>query len=145
MATLLILSLVVLLFLRDRKHELGIYLSFGESRGKVIAQIVLELLLISSVALLFSLITGNFLGGAISRSLIESDWISNAAQPNQYFYMNNLMQSDLSFADIQQAYKVTFSFGYILTYLLVGLGTVLISAILPLLYILRLNPKKIMM
>lgn len=144
-ATLLILSLVVLLFLRDRKHELGIYLSFGESRGKVIAQIVLELLLISSVALLFSLITGNFLGGAISRSLIQSDWISNAAQSDQYFYMNNLMQSDLSFSDIQQAYKVTFSFGYILTYLLVGLGTVLISAILPLLYILRLNPKKIMM
>lgn len=143
-ATLLILSLVVLLFLRDRKQELGIYLSFGESRGKVVAQIVLELLMISCVALVLSLITGNFLGGAISRSLIQSDWLSNANQTQQY-YMNNLMQSDLSFLDIQQAYKVTFSFGYILSYLLVGIGTVLISALLPLLYILRLNPKKIMM
>lgn len=144
-ATLLILSLVVLLFLRDRKQELGIYLSFGESRGKVIAQIVLELLMISCVALILSLITGNFLGGAISRSLIQSDWISGAAQNQQYYSMSNLMQSDLSILDIQQAYKVTFSFGYILTYLLVGLGTVLISALLPLMYILRLNPKKIMM
>lgn len=143
-ATLLILSLVVLLFLRDRKQELGIYLSFGESRGKVITQIVLELLMISCVALVLSLITGNFLGGAISRSLIQSDWLSNANQTQQY-YMSNLMQSDLSFLDIQQAYKVTFSVGYILTYLLVGIGTVLISALLPLLYILRLNPKKIMM
>lgn len=144
-ATLLILSLVVLLFLRDRKQELGIYLSFGESRGKVIAQIVLELLMISCVALILSLITGNFLGGGISRSLIQSDWLSSAAQTQQYYAMSNLMQSDLSFLDIQQAYKVTFSFGYILTYLLVGLGTVMISALLPLMYILRLNPKKIMM
>lgn len=144
-ATLLILSLVVLLFLRDRKQELGIYLSFGESRGKVIAQIVLELLMISCVALILSLVTGNFLGGVISRSLIQSDWLSSTAQTQQYYAMSNLMQSDLSFMDIQQAYKVTFSFGYILTYLLVGLGTVMISALLPLMYILRLNPKKIMM
>lgn len=144
-ATLLILSLVVLLFLRDRKQELGIYLSFGESRRKVIAQIVLELLLISCAALIVSLITGNLLGGVISRSLIQSDWVSNASQQQQVYYMNNVMQSDISFLDVQQAYKVTFSAGYILTYLLVGLGTVLISALLPLLYILRLNPKKIMM
>lgn len=144
-ATLLILSLVVLLFLRDRKQELGIYLSFGESRGKVIAQIILELLIISCAALILSLITGNFLGGAISRSLIQSDWINSASQIDQFYHVSELMQSDISFLDVQQAYKVTFSLGYILTYLLVGLGTVLFSALLPLLYILRLNPKKIMM
>jgi putative ABC transport system permease protein len=51
----------------------------------------------------------------------------------------------VSYEDIQSAYKVTFSVGYIISYLLLGLGTVLLSAILPLLYILRLNPKKIMM
>ncbi len=144
-ATLLILSLVVLLFMRDRKHELGIYLSFGESRGKVITQIVLELLMISSIALVLSLITGNFLGGAISQSLIQSDWISNSSQEGMMYYGSNLMQNSLSFMDVQQAYKVTFSIGYIVTYLLVGVGTVLLSAVLPLLYILRLNPKKIMM
>ncbi|MGM0216474.1 ABC transporter permease [Enterococcus sp. AZ109] len=145
-ATLLILSLVVLLFMRDRKHELGIYLSFGESRSKVITQIVLELLMISSIALVLSLITGNFLGGAISQSLIQSDWISNSNQDGiMYYGTSSLMQNSLSFMDVQQAYKVTFSIGYIVTYLLVGVGTVLLSAILPLLYILRLNPKKIMM
>ncbi|GCF95578.1 ABC transporter permease [Enterococcus florum] len=144
-ATLLILSLVVLLFLRDRKHELGIYLSFGESRGKVITQIVLELLMISVVALVLSLITGNLLGGALSRSLIQSDWITNTNQIESFYSASHLMQSDLSFTDIQEAYKVSFSLGYIVTYLLVGIGTVLVSAILPLVYILRLNPKKIMM
>jgi len=35
-ATLVILSLLVTLFLRDRKHEIGIYLSLGEKRKKVV-------------------------------------------------------------------------------------------------------------
>lgn len=32
-ASLLIVSLVVLLFLRDRKHEFGVYLSLGEKKS----------------------------------------------------------------------------------------------------------------
>ncbi|MFD2387413.1 FtsX-like permease family protein [Enterococcus rivorum] len=42
-ATLLIISLVVLLFMRDRKHELGIYLSLGDKRSHVMGQIVIEM------------------------------------------------------------------------------------------------------
>lgn len=75
-ATLLIISLVVILFLRDRKHELGIYLSLGETRAKVMQQILIELLLISLIAMCLSLITGNFLGKMVSESLIASDAFS---------------------------------------------------------------------
>jgi putative ABC transport system permease protein len=143
-ATVFIISLVVLLFLRDRKQELGIYLSLGEGRGKVIGQIVIEVVLVSLLALICSLVTGNLLGGAVSNTLMQSDWMTNLSQTDTY-YSSAMMSSTLSYSDIQSAYKVTFSVGYIVTYLLLGLGTVLLSAILPLLYILRLNPKKIMM
>jgi putative ABC transport system permease protein len=145
-ATIFIISLVVLLFLRDRKQELGIYLSLGESRGKVIGQVVIEVVLVSFVALLCSLVTGNLLGSAVSQTLMQSDWMTNLSQTDSYAYMGGtLMENSISYADIQSAYKVTFSVGYVVTYLLLGLGTVLLSAVLPLLYILRLNPKKIMM
>lgn len=144
LATILIISLVVLLFLRDRKHELGVYLSLGESRGEIIGQIVVELLITSLVALVLSLVTGNLLGGAVSNSLLQTDWLSNTGNMGMY-YGGFDMGADVSYQDIQAAYKVTFSTGYVISYLLLGLGTVLLSAILPLLYILRLNPKKIMM
>lgn len=144
LATLLIISLVVLLFLRDRKYELGIYLSLGESRGEIIGQIVVELLATSLIALLLSLVTGNLLGGAVSNSLLQTDWLNNTGD-NMMMYGMGMMPSNISYEDIQSAYKVTFSLGYVISYLLLGLGTVLLSAILPLLYILRLNPKKIMM
>ncbi|WP_313538762.1 ABC transporter permease [Enterococcus sp.] len=143
-AAMFIISLVVLLFLRDRKQELGIYLSLGESRGKVIGQIVIEVLLVSATALLVSLVTGNLLGGAVSNTLMQSDFMSPQVD-NGMVYYGSLMSVDLNLNDVKDAYQVNFSVGYIITYLLLGLGTVLLSAVLPLLYILRLNPKKIMM
>ena len=142
LATVLIISLVILLFLRDRKHELGIYLSLGESRGEIIGQIVMELLLTSVIALVLSLVTGNLLGGLVSNSLLQTEWL-NPDTSNMAVY--RMTESTISYQDIQSAYKVTFTLGYIISYLLLGLGTVLLSAILPLMYILRLNPKKIMM
>lgn len=144
-ATLMIITLIVLLFLRDRKHELGIYLSLGENRGKIIGQIVIELLLIGSLALVLSLVTGNLLAGGISNSLFQMDWFANTDQNGMMYYGGIMGQNTISPEQVQAAYKVSFSAGYIVTYLVTGLGTILLSAVVPLLYILRLNPKKIMM
>ena len=144
-ATMMIISLIVLLFLRDRKHELGIYLSLGENRGKIIGQILIELLLIGSLALVLSLVTGNLLAGGISNSLFQMDWFTNNGQNGMMYYGGVIGQNNISPEEVQSAYKVTFSAGYIITYLVTGLGTILLSAVVPLLYILRLNPKKIMM
>ena len=147
-AALLIISLVVLLFMRDRKHELGIYLSLGDKRSHVMGQIIIEMLLISGLALVLSLLTGNFLGKAVSESLLSSDLLSvaqNQADTISYGMSTNFWGSELTSQEILNAYEVKFSLSYVITYLFVGLGTVLLSAILPLVYIVRLNPKKIMM
>lgn len=53
--------------------------------------------------------------------------------------------STLTTEDVSNAYEVTFSISYIVSFLIAGLSTVLLSAVLPLAYVLRLNPKKIMM
>ena len=50
-ATVLITGLVVLLFLRDRKHELGIYLSLGERRGRVVGQILIEVMVVAFIGI----------------------------------------------------------------------------------------------
>lgn len=148
-ATLLIISLVVILFLRDRKHELGIYLSLGETRAKVMQQILIELLLISLVAMCLSLVTGNILGKMVSESLIASDAFSQtgdaANQGGTMMVGGSTNMPTLTTEDVSSAYEVKFSISYIVTFLIAGLSTVLLSAVLPLTYVLRLNPKKIMM
>ena len=71
-ATLIILSLLITLFLRDRKHEIGIYLSLGERRKNVIMQIVLEVVIVSFLGITLSLFSGNIIAGAISEKMLEN-------------------------------------------------------------------------
>lgn len=147
-ATILILSLVVILFLRDRKHELGIYLSLGESKSKVVGQILIEVLSIALLAITLSLLSGNSIAESTSQSMMD---LRNEITGNNNndgviyrgmgYYPNNGVTED----DVLEAYKIEFSWNYVLILYGVGLGTVLLSSIAPMIYILRLKPKKIMM
>ncbi|MGG5373069.1 ABC transporter permease [Enterococcus sp. AZ196] len=149
LASLLIISLVVVLFMKDRRHEWGIYLSLGEHRKNIMKQVVAELLVISVAALLISLISGNVLGKMVSESLIAGDTLDQAAQNvgNQMISMGgvSVLGSSLSNQDVLSNYEVRFTLPYIATFLIAGIGTILLAAILPLTYVMRLNPKKIMM
>lgn len=148
-ATLLIISLVVLLFLRDRKHELGIYLSLGESRGKVIGQIVVEVVIISVVAITLSVFSGNVLAKGVSGSLIDTQMKAEEEKQMNGMDMSwefqELTGNTVDGSDVKESYQVSLSLAYVIIFYVVGIGTVLLSTVVPLIYILRLNPKKIMM
>ncbi len=139
-ATILIIGLVVLLFLRDRKRELGIYLSLGESRGKVIGQILIEVMVVAFVGITLSLFSGNMMAGSISESMMKVD-----DQDYYHDYMYYGFNNDITTEDVIDAYEVTFDSTYILVFYGIGLLTILLSTIIPLVYIVRLNPKKILM
>lgn len=141
-ATVLITGLVVLLFLRDRKHELGIYLSLGEQRGKVIGQILIEVLVVAFIGITLSLFTGNMLADQVSDTLIQADEPSGF---NDMMYPGGGIYSDLTTEDVIDSYEVTLDSNYILIFYGVSMLTILISTLIPLVYIVRLNPKKILM
>ncbi|GAA4076861.1 FtsX-like permease family protein [Amphibacillus indicireducens] len=141
-ATILIAGLVVLLFLRDRKHELGIYLSLGEKRSRVIGQILIEVMVVAFVGVTLSLFSGNFIAGQISHTLIKTD---ETADFEQVDYINKDLTSDLTVDDVIGLYEVKLNANYILVFYSVGLATIFISTLLPLIYIVRLNPKQILM
>lgn len=141
-ASLIIISLIIVLFTRDRKYELGIYLSLGERRKYVFAQIVIELLLIGVSAMLISLVTGNMLGKMVSESLLASSMLeANQAGMEQFF----VGAPKIDQATINEAFRVQYTLSYVIAFLATGIVTILLSAVVPLLYILRLNPKKIML
>ncbi|MGT2784201.1 ABC transporter permease [Streptococcus merionis] len=146
LAAILIITLVVLLFLRDRKHELGIYLSFGEQKSKVFGQILIEVLLIAFVAITLAVFTGNLLANSLSGSLIQNQLEKQPADMGGVFYNLAVLGShNYTTDDVISAYKVSLTPIYLLIMYAVGLGTTLLATIAPLTYILRLNPKKIMM
>lgn len=140
-ASLIIISLIIVLFTRDRKYELGIYLSLGERKKYVFAQIVIELLLIGVIAMLISLITGNLLGRIVSDSLLSSSLLESNQTPLDFSYNIPIIDQSM----INDAFTVQYTISYVVIFLITGIVTILLSAVLPLLYILRLNPKKIML
>ncbi|WP_096186035.1 ABC transporter permease [Evansella halocellulosilytica] len=141
-ASVLIIGLVVLLFLRDRKHELGIYLSLGERRGKVVGQVLIEVMIVAFIGITLSLFSGNLLADGVSDMMMQSDNQNQGFDDMAYY---GELQSDLTTEDVLESYQVQLDPSYIVMFFAVGLFTILLSTVIPLVYIVRLNPKKILM
>ena len=149
LASILIITLVTILFLRDRKHELGIYLALGEKRTRVVGQIVLEVVTVAIIAITISVFTGNMLAKGFSNSLIQTQKVeqtnNNSADFQLDYELSQLTNNSVSEEDVIEAYQISLNAKYILLFYVVGLGVILVSTVAPLVYIMRLNPKKIMM
>lgn len=149
LASILIITLVTILFLRDRKHELGIYLALGEKRTRVVGQIVLEVVTVAIIAITISVFTGNMLAKGFSNSLIQTQKVeqtnNNSADFQLDYELSQLTNNNVSEEDVIEAYQISLNAKYILLFYVVGLGVILVSTVAPLVYIMRLNPKKIMM
>ncbi len=147
--SIVLILLVILLFMRDRKRELGIYLSLGDKKSNVILQIMVEVLTVAIVALVISLITGKFLGSFASEAFLSSDSgksvdnMMGGSMMNSSAMFNTGVTVDAK--TIADNYAVSFTPFYIVTYLLAGLGTVIVSVLLSTLYIFKLKPKKILL
>lgn len=147
--SIILILLIVLLFMRDRKRELGIYLSLGDKKSTIILQIMTEVLTIAIIALMLSLVTGKFLGSFASDAFLQS----NSVAKTKTDVIGDMMTQDALFStgkrvsaeSVVENYSVSFTPSYIVTYLLVGLATVMISVLLSTLYIFKLKPKKILL
>ncbi|MCL1904054.1 MAG: ABC transporter permease [Oscillospiraceae bacterium] len=156
-ASLIILSLLITLFLRDRRNEIGIYLALGERKGRVIAQILAEVMLVSILGITISLFSGNFISATLTNSMIDNQVKAQQTQENSrrnappsYGFENNQLKqmgygADVSLEDMAENYKVTLGTNIIIIFYAGGIITVLLSTLIPILYILRLNPRKILM
>ncbi len=139
-STILILSLVVILFLRDRKHELGIYLALGERAYKVVLQILIETTSIALLGITLSLFSGQWIARATSDALLQMRMgEDDVVMP--FYYGDNYISPE----EVINAYEIKLDGRYILLLYGVGLGTIMMSSVAPMIYILRLKPKKILM
>ena len=148
-ATLLITSLLIVLFLRDRKQEMGIYLALGEKRSKIVAQVAVEVLAVAFLAFSVALFVGHLLASRLGEVMLLNDLLAmeglaDGFEHHDLFFRQGI-SSELTMQVIANSYDLSFSLVTLLIFLGIGLGTVLLSVIAPIGYILRLNPKKIMM
>ena len=66
-----ILALIIMLTIRERKYEIGVLMSLGEKRVKIIGQFFAELVVVLIVAMVIAGVSGKFVGDAVGQQLIE--------------------------------------------------------------------------
>ena len=89
---MVVLSLILILWLRERIYEIGIFLSIGTSKIHIIMQFIFELLFISIPSIISSLFLGNVLIKVIAGGLIKSEnsMISGGNLINDSSFMLNI-------------------------------------------------------
>ena len=89
---MVVLSLILILWLRERIYEIGIFLSIGRSKIQIIMQFIFELIFISIPSIVSSLFLGNVLLKVIVDGFINSEdsMISGGSLINNSSFMSNI-------------------------------------------------------
>lgn len=88
-AGVIILTLIVMMMIRERRYEIGVLLSLGESRFKVVLQFFSEIIICMFVALVIATFSGNIVGNVVGEQLITqqtesvSQATNNQGQPTE--------------------------------------------------------------
>ena len=96
-----VLSLILMLWLRERIYEIGILLSIGASKLHIVSQFIIELVLISIPIMIISFILGNLVFSLITKGLSETEETSSIVSS----FTNNIFGLD-SLAVFTQSYSI---------------------------------------
>lgn len=142
-ASVIIIGLISILFCKERKKEMGIYLALGEKKINIAMQILLETLIVAIIAITISVFTGNMLAKKVSKQMLENQINEQNTQTTSQGYYNseNLIDDE----EVMDNYKVTLDASTIISIYLIAIFSISISTILPIYYTLKLNPRKILM
>ncbi|GAX47803.1 ABC transporter permease [Pseudolactococcus reticulitermitis] len=153
-AGVIILSLIVILSIRERRFEIGVLMSLGENKAKIISQFFIELFIIMLVSVGLAGLTGNVIGNAIGNQLLsqqntsQQEQAQNNAEPqDRGGFMGDIggpfKPSEQEAKQIERMnVKMTAKTIYLLGAL--ALGIVLIAICVASVGILRLEPKAIL-
>ena len=149
LATLIVLTLLVVLFLRDRKPEIGIYLALGAKKVSVIWQMLIEVIAVSLVAITLALFVGHLLAASISTTIIRNDLTRQASLEEDVITASGLermgFRHEMTHEEMLASYDVTLNLMTIVIFYSIALCSILLATAIPIIYITRLNPKRILM
>lgn len=148
----IILGLIIMLTIKERRKELGILLAIGEKKGKLIGQLLVEVLCIAVLAFSLSIFTGGAVSQKMGDSLLQKEITASEEQENnpgeqgKAVMITSAMDGDLG-KDVDPIDNIDVSVTSqdILNLGGFGLLIAILATLLPALSILRLNPKEILL
>ncbi|NCB33382.1 MAG: ABC transporter permease [Erysipelotrichia bacterium] len=148
---IIIITLVTALSMKTREYEIGVLLSMGTSKMKIVTQMFLELIMIAIVGFSLAVASGSVIAGKVGDLVLsyqttsDAQYGDNKGDTNYYFTSSNNYFTSITQDDMLAQYHVKVSPTLIMEIYLLGAGVVLIAIVIPSFMIMRLNPKQILL
>ncbi len=154
-----IILAIVTIFVRDRKFEIGLLLSSGEGRLKIITQFVFEIMAIAVVAFVLSMGTSNIAAKYVGNWIVENqlladDSVVNSSTSSVSTGANFLrigmganqtsVYGDVNMQNVADEFDASVSVQVVGKLLLASMFLVLIGSGVPLVVIMGYNPRRIL-
>lgn len=151
-ATILILVLLLTLFLRDRRGEIGIYLALGEKKKSIISQILMEIMVISIVSITLAVFAGRFISNEFSQNMLRNELTALAQDVDLLqawgewspFDAIAMQTSAMSVEEMMEVFDTSLSSATIVLFYAISLGTIIISTVIPVWFVVKLSPKEVL-
>ncbi|AMA51091.1 ABC transporter permease [Bacillus inaquosorum] len=148
-----ILGLIVMMSIRERKYEMGVLMAIGEKRWKLIGQFLTEILIVAVIAIGIASLTGNLVANQLGNQLLtqqissstDSTQTASGQMPGGGGGMGGGMFGHSSAnVDVIDSLNVAVSMNDMLVLGGIGIFIAIIATLLPSISVLRLHPKTIL-
>ncbi|RKQ21881.1 ABC transporter permease [Bacillus subtilis] len=148
-----ILGLIVMMSIRERKYEMGVLMAIGEKRWKLIGQFLTEILIVAVIAIGIASLTGNLVANQLGNQLLsqqissstDSTQTASGQMPGGGGGMGGGMLGHSSAnVDVIDSLNVAVSMNDMLVLGGIGIFIAIIATLLPSISVLRLHPKTIL-
>lgn len=154
-AGIFIIGLILMLSIKDRKYELGVLLSLGESKIKIIYQLITEMIIVSLISVTIAVFASGFISQGVTNYLINQEINSTDSETNSNDRRNDFMQrgfmgvdnSRLDNIDVDTISELTVKVNktdvlqlYVIVMIIVIVGNAVQAS-----FVLKCNPKEILL
>lgn len=148
----IILGLIVMMSIRERKYEMGVLLAIGERRWKLAGQFIVEILLVAAISLGIATVSGNEVAKKVSDQLLKQE-LQSAEQvtaPESFrgrgmgFAGGGMPGVQIEQTETIEEMDVSVTGDDLTLLVMIGMLIAIVSALLPSLTVLRLQPKTIL-
>lgn len=153
-----IILLIYALLLNNKKYELGIYLSLGESKVKLILQTVLEELTLVLISLVLAAVLGVIASPSISKIVMEKpaaetnaaieqqrDELTRYEQYGEYSIENDLDIAKTTYFYVNNELNVDGVLGVFITYSSIGIVVIIAALAGQVIFFLRKSPARLLL
>ena len=129
--------------MRDRQKEIGIYLALGERKSKITAQMIIETVAVGLLGATLAVAGGMFVASFISDMLITAPQVD----PHGVIITSSMNSylSNFDYDSILQNYQVGLTLMSVVSFYITITATIIAAQLIASIYILKSDPKKILM